>query len=96
MDEADPIDPSKVVRRKLKVAAKEVSPAAGESKVLKALEQPDLRVQKEKKRPSKASAEAGKPCFACGTGLNQKAISNRLLRAKLKIERLKDELEIRQ
>ena len=59
VEEADTTFPTKVVRRKLKKLAKEQVPAKGESKVLQALAQPDLRVQLYKKRPSKAPSEAG-------------------------------------
>ena len=44
VNEADPFDPNKVVRRKLKIAKKEKEPAKGESIVLGALAKPDLRV----------------------------------------------------
>ena len=46
VEEADTTFPNKGVRRKLKKLAKEQVPAKGESKVLQALAQPDLRVQK--------------------------------------------------
>ena len=44
VNEADPFDPNKVVRRKLKIAKKEKEPAKGKSIVLGALAKPDLRV----------------------------------------------------
>ena len=80
------------MRRKLKIAAKEEAPITGESKVLKALAQPDLRVQKEKKRLSKASPEAWQPCNACGSGIKPGSIYSRLWRANEEVKRLDKEL----
>jgi hypothetical protein len=94
VEEADPTYPTKVVRRKLKKLAKEQAPDTGESKVLEALAQPDLRVQKEKKRPSKVPPEAGQPCNACGSSIKPNSIYSRLWRANEDVKRLKKELLI--